>query len=123
MENRSSHSAEEAREFATPSEREELVRATTELKKRLRDRGVELTGREASDEIVNLLDAVERFEIAVQSKGGDLMVDEGPGGVTREPDDPHFVLPRREAAESVTDYIERIDGATAALRHYVPRDR
>jgi hypothetical protein len=123
MEKRSYHPSDGAREFATPSERDELERATTEIKKRLRDRGVELSGREASDELVNLLDAVERFEIAVQSKGGDLMVDEGPGGVTREPDDPHFVLPRRETPESVNEYIARIDEATAALRHHVPRDR
>ena len=123
MENRSFHSADGAREFATPSERDELERASNEIRKRLRDRGIELTGRETSDQLVNLLDGVERFEVAVQSKGGDLMVDEGPGGVTREPDDPHFVLPRRDADESVTDYLTRLDEATAALRNHPVRDR
>ena len=44
---------------------------------------------------MTLLESVERFELAVESRGGDLMVDEGPHGVTREPDDVHFVLPQR----------------------------
>ena len=39
--------------------------------------------------------AIERFELAVESRGGDLMVDEGPDGTTREPDDPRFALPKR----------------------------
>jgi hypothetical protein len=47
-------------------------------------------------------------------------VDEGPHGVTREPDDVHFVLPRRRAGESVAEYLGRLDEATAAVRHHPP---
>jgi hypothetical protein len=35
-----------------------------------------------------------------------------------EPDDPHFVLPPRDAEESVRDYIARIDEATAQVRNH-----
>ena len=103
-----------------PEEQEELRRAMTETSTRLRQRGVALTGRETSDELVTLLESVERFELAVESRGGDLMVDEGPHGVTREPDDVHFVLPRRRPDERVAEYLGRLDQATAAVRHHPP---
>jgi len=103
-----------------PEEQEELRRAEAETSARLRERGVALTGRETSDELVTLLESVERFELAVESRGGDLMVDEGPHGVTREPDDVHFVLPQRRAGESVAEYLGRLDEATAAVRHHPP---
>ena len=101
-------------------QQDELRRAVAETSARLRQRGVALTGRETSDELVTLLESVERFELAVESRGGDLMVDEGPHGVTREPDDVHFVLPRRRAAETVAEYLGRLDEATAAVRHHPP---
>ena len=78
-----------------PHRQEELERAMQETRARLRDRGVLVTGQESSEELVSLLEAVERFERAVEMRGGDFFVDEGPGGVTREPDDVHFVLPPR----------------------------
>ena len=103
-----------------PHRREELERAMQETRARLRGLGIWLSGRESSEELVNLLEAVERFERAVEARGGDLMVDEGPGGETREPDDVHFVLPRRRAPESVASYLGRLDAATDALRHHRP---
>jgi hypothetical protein len=42
---------------------EELHRAVAETSARLRQRGVALTGRETSDELVTLLESVERFEL------------------------------------------------------------
>jgi len=101
-----------------PTEQEELRRAMAETRARLEQRGVALTGRETSDELVTLLELVERFEQAVESRGGDLMVDEGPHGVTREPDDVHFVLPRRHPGESVAEYLRRLDEATARVKHH-----
>ena len=63
-------------------------------------------------------EAVERFEEAVQSRGGDLMVDEGVPGKAVQPDDRHFALPRRRAGESVRHYLERLSIATdGVLRH------
>jgi hypothetical protein len=113
---------EALQEELDPHRREELERAMRETSARLRDRGVRLSGRESSDELVALLEAVERFERAVESRGGDLFVDEGPGGVTREPDDVHFVLPPRQPQESVASYLDRLNQATRAVLQHPPID-
>jgi hypothetical protein len=106
-----------------PHRREELERAMQETSTRLRDRGVLLTGQESSEELVGLLEAVERFERAVELRGGDLFVDEGPGGVTREPDDVHFVLPRRNSGEPVAIYLQRLEEATEVVLNHPSIDR
>jgi len=85
---------------------------------RLRRRGIALTGAERSDDLADLLSAVERFEKAVEAHGGDLMVDDLK---SPQPDDRHFVLPRREQGESIRAYIVRIDGATDGLRRHPRR--
>lgn len=92
-------------------------RAAAEVSDRLRRRGIAVTGAEGSDDLANLLSAVERFETAVEAHGGDLMVDDLK---SPKPDDRHFVLPRRTHGESVRAYIIRIDAATAGL-HKHPR--
>ena len=91
-------------------EREGVV---AELAAKLRRRGVELTGKETSDEVGDLLDAIEDWESVVERQGGDLYVDEGGD----EPDNPDFVLPKRRAGERVGQYIQRIEEATELLRH------
>ncbi len=58
-------------------------------------------------------------EPALAWHGGDLMVDDLKSS---QPDDPHFVLPRRERGDTVRAYIGRIDEATARLRKH-PRQR
>ncbi|MGE5803944.1 MAG: hypothetical protein ACM358_16995 [Gemmatimonadota bacterium] len=87
----------------------------SEVADRLRRRGITLTGKEKPDELADLLSAVERFESAVEAHGGDLMVDDLKSS---RPDDRHFVLPRRAAAESVRAYIVKIDEAAMALRRH-----
>lgn len=78
---------------------------------RLDDRGIDAS--DASVEaIVDLLEAVEAFERAVEARGGDLMVDTPP---SHQPDDPNFVLPQRAADESVADFSNRIRAAAARL--------
>jgi hypothetical protein len=114
---------EELQAELDPHRREELERAMQETAARLRDRGVLLTGQEKSEELVALLEAVERFERAVQLKGGDLFVDEGPGGITREPDDLHFVLPARHPSEPVASYLVRLAEATEVVLNHPPIDR
>lgn len=109
-------SSESRQEALDPHRREERDAVSAEIAARLRARGVRLTDRETSEQLVELLDAVERFERAVEWLGGDLMVDEGPDGTTSEPDDVHFVLPRRAADESVGGYLERLADATRRLR-------
>lgn len=111
---------ESIQEELDPHRREELQRVMLETADRLRQRGVSLTGRESGDELVSLLDAVEQFELAVERRGGDLMMDEPPQGETPQPDDVHFALPRRGERESVSDYLGRILERTDMVRRHRP---
>ena len=95
----------------------ELRRAMEHTRARLESLFITLTGKETSQELVAMEEAVERFEMAVESAGGDLMVDEGPTRGAIQPDDPHFVLPLRQAGESVSSYLERLAAATDRVRH------
>jgi len=93
-------------------------RVAAEVADRLRQRGVTVTGAERSDDLADLLSAVERFEKTVEAHGGDLMVDDLKSA---QPDDRHFVLPRREHGESIRTYIIRIDNAADGLRRHPRR--
>ena len=95
----------------------QLASVMAEVTDRLRRRGIALPGHETSDEMANLLEAVERFDRAVEAHGGDLMVDSAPA---REPDDPDFVLPARRPHESMAGYLGRIEEAIAHLRRRHP---
>ena len=95
----------------------ELRRAMERTRARLESLFITLSGKETSQELVALEEAVERFEVAVESAGGDLMVDEGPTRGAIQPDDPHFVLPQRQDGESVASYLERMVTATDRVRH------
>jgi hypothetical protein len=101
-----------------PNRTDDVRRVTGEVSDRLTALGITLTGAETPDELVRIQDAVERFEVAVESRGGDLMVDEGPGGRTTAPDDPHFVLPNRSADESVDQYLDRLARATDEVQRH-----
>jgi hypothetical protein len=97
---------------------EELKRASRETADRLSALGIHLNGRETTQELVEIQEAVERFEEAVLSRGGDLMVDEGVRGKPVQPDDPHFALPKRRPLEPVAEYLERLAVATDGVRHH-----
>lgn len=91
--------------------------AQAEIASRLRDRGVRLTGSETGDDLADLLDAVERFEAAVEQAGGDLMLDEPVGSAAPiQPDNVEFVMPRRSNGESVAAYIDRLAAASQRVR-------
>jgi hypothetical protein len=109
---------ESLQEELDPNRREEIQRVMLETADRLRQRGVSLTGQESGDELVSLLDAVEEYELAVEQRGGDLMVDESPEGGVPQPDDVHFGLPRRHPRESVSDYLVRIRERTDMIRRH-----
>jgi hypothetical protein len=96
-------------------ERDARASAAAEVRARLRSRGIVVTGAEHPDELADLLSAVERFEEMVETHGGDLMVDDERSS---QPDDAHFVVPRRAAGEGVGPYIVRIDEAAARLRRH-----
>ena len=99
---------------ASDSGSDERRRVEGEVASRLASRGVRLTGRESDEELVELLEAVERFERIVQRHGGDLMVDEPiDSDRAREPDDRRFVLPRRRDGETVRAFLGRIAEVTA----------
>ncbi len=110
---RGKRSFEEQQEALDPHRAEELDAVTAEVASRLRARGVLLSGTETSEQIVSVLEAVERFERAVEERGGDLMVDTRPAS---EPDNPLFVLPQRAADESISAYLRRIEDATEHVR-------
>lgn len=92
--------------------------AAVEVTARLRGRGITVTGAERPEDLVDLLSAVERFEAAVEAHGGDLMVDDLKSS---QPDDRHFVVPRRAHGEVLRTYIGRIDEATVQLRRHPPQ--
>src|SRR5205814_4607902 len=98
-------------------EAEQRSAAVVEVAARLRTRGITVTGAERPEELADLLSAVERFEAAVEAHGGDLMVDDLNSS---EPDDQHFVLPRRAPSEAIRPYIARIEAAAVALRQHPP---
>src|SRR3989454_1904567 len=102
-----------------PHRKEERDAAVAEVAARLRGRGVTVTGTEPPDDLANLLTAVERFEAAVEAHGGGLMVDDLK---SREPDDRHFVLPRRGQGGAGSAVNGPVEDATARLRQH-PRRR
>lgn len=95
----------------------ELHDVAGEVADRLRRRGIALGDDERPEDLADLLAAVELFEAAVEARGGDLMVDDLNSS---EPDDPRFVLPARQADESVRDYLARVQTATVAVRDITP---
>ena len=105
---------------AGTGDNEDVRRVSNEFAGRLSRLGIRLNGNERAEDLVNLVEAVERFEAADEARGGDLMVDEGPRGNT-EPDDPHFALPLRGEHESVSDYLQRLSRKTDEVRRHPPR--
>ncbi len=101
---------------------EDVHRVAEEVINRLDSLGVWLSGAERPEDLARILEAVERFELAVERRGGDLMVDEGPDGRTTQPDDVHFALPHRRADESVDRYLERVERARADVLRHRSRD-
>ena len=97
-------------------ESSDLARVSQEIAGRLRARGISIGDRDSSDDLVRVLEAVEAFERAVESRGGDLMIDEPPSRSAGEPDDAHFLLPKRADDESLAQFAERLWAATAAVR-------
>ena len=101
---------------------DDVQRVTEGVANRLEELGIWISGTEKPEQVARILEAVELFELAVKSRGGDLMVDEGPGGQTNEPDDVHFALPQRLADESVDRYLDRIERARKAVLEHPPRE-
>src|SRR5437016_3522038 len=66
---------EEFERTLDPHRAEEQRAAAAQVSARLRDRGIGVASDESPEALADLLDAVERFEAAVKTHGGDLNVD------------------------------------------------
>jgi hypothetical protein len=95
-----------------PERERERESVSSSVAATLSARGVELTGRESSEQLVEMLDAVERFEAAVSEAGGDRMLNDPDSS---EPQEEAFVLPRRAADESPLEYAERVQRAARRI--------
>jgi hypothetical protein len=109
---------EDLERVLNPHRDEQQQAASLETEARLRRRGIAIGEKDSADQLTDLLDAVERFEDAVEAHGGDLMVDDLNSS---QPDDPHFVLPRRARDENVPAYIDRINQGIDRLRSHPRR--
>jgi hypothetical protein len=104
-----------------PAKNEDVQRVSREVANRLEELGIWVSGGEQPEELARIQEAVEKFELAVESRGGDLMVDEPPEGQKAQPDDPHFALPRRRADESVDGYLDRLERARKDVLLHPPK--
>ena len=105
-------SFEEQQEALDPHRREERDGAALELTGRLRQKGVLLTGREASGQLDDLMTAIDRFEAAVIARGGDLFVNTP---FSNPPENPDFVIPLRVPGEDPEAYAGRVNAAAEQL--------
>ena len=105
-------SFEEQQEDLDPHRREERNAAAVELAGRIRQKGVFLTGRETSAQLDDLMTAIDRCEGAVIARGGDLFVNMP---TSSPPENPEFVIPRRQPGEDAEAYAARINAAAARL--------
>ena len=105
-------SFEEQQEDLDPHRREERDAAALEFAGRIRQKGVLLTGRETSSQLDDLMTAIDRFEAAVVTRGGDLFVNTP---FSDQPERPDFVVPRRVPGEGAEAYAARINAAAERL--------
>ncbi|HET7600271.1 MAG TPA: hypothetical protein VFK09_08250 [Gemmatimonadales bacterium] len=96
-----------------PHRRQEQRRAREHTVATLRQRGVLVHEQDASDELSDLLDAVDGFIAEVEARGGDTFVNTPQSS---DPETPEYVIPTRGQRESVPAYRARIEEATERLR-------
>jgi hypothetical protein len=95
-----------------PHRDEEQRRAADHAADILRGRGIELTGRESTEELADLQEAVEAFEAAASARGADSFVD---SPLSSEPRHRSLVVPSRGRGEGAAGYAERIRRAAVEL--------
>lgn len=105
-------SSEQRSEMLDPHRREERTSAAKEIAGRLFQKGIEVSSDEDPGQLADLLSAVEKFEYAVEARGGDLMVN---SPTSADPQNPEFVVPARDADEDMESYIRRIEDAAENL--------
>ena len=105
-------SSEQRSEMLDPHRREERTSAATEITGRLFQKGINVSSDEDPASLADLLSAVEKFETAVEARGGDLMVN---SPSSTDPENPDFVVPARNANENIEGYIRRVNDAADSL--------
>src|ERR671914_3112622 len=92
-------------EVGNPLRDEQRQHIRDELEAWLRHRYVPLFGTETDEDVLSIVNALERFEAAVIAAGGDLMID---SPESSEPEHPENVIPRRRDDEAVDAYVARV---------------
>lgn len=110
MANDSSENRQRGRDPDRDRQRDAVTR---QVVARLEERGVDLDGRESSEELAELLDASDAFEAAVDAIGGDRMVDDP---WSSRPEHDSYVMPPRAADESAWQYAGRLRRLADRLR-------
>lgn len=110
--NESNQSWEARQQELDPDREQERLSASSSVAATLRARGVDISGGESSEQLVEMLDAVERFEAAVSEAGGDRMINDADSS---SPQEEAFVLPRRAADESPYEYADRVQRAARRI--------
>jgi hypothetical protein len=95
----------------------EYDRVAAQITGQLAGRGVTVHDADSPEQRADILSAVERFERAVQMRGGDSYTN-SPSAA--DPDHREFVIPRRPDDESAAAYVRRVRAAADRL---APRDR
>lgn len=93
-----------------PGDRDQM-RIDDSVRSRLFALGVPALPTDSTEELIQIVESIERFENVVRARGGDLMVDEPPHGSRPQPDAPGLSLPQRAEGEPASLYIERVDRA------------
>jgi hypothetical protein len=105
-------SSEQRSEMLDPHRSEERKSAGVELAGRLLQKGIDVNEDEDPGLLADLLSAVEKFEAAVEARGGDLFVNTP---TSTDPQNPDFVVPARKADENIEGYIRRVNEAADTL--------
>jgi len=108
----SGESFEEAQRDLNPHRDADVQRAATVIVGQLMQKGVDASGDEDPDQLASLLSAVERFEAAVEARGGDTMINTPE---SKRPEHRAFVVPRRNADEPLEAYVGRVNEAAEKL--------
>lgn len=111
--------AEDREHALNPHRDEDRSHAAEMAYAQLRQRGVHVSGDEPAEELAQLLEAVERFELAVSAVGGDRM-NNAPDST--DPDDRRLVLPERDGSEGAGAYAGRVSAEAARILERAPRE-
>lgn len=89
----------------------DIARVAANTRTRLHSLGVEVNESDTPEDLVIILEAIERFENVIRGLGGDLMMDEPPPGSRPQPDGENRSLPQRAKREPAQLYVERLERA------------